>query len=58
MKIVGINDEFSSDHRQTWHIFSDPFEYYCGEEDTAGGQSMLKHKAAELLLEEKKIIRV
>ena len=43
---------------QTWEIFSDPFEYYCGEEDAAGGQSMLKHKATELLPEEKKIIRV
>ena len=43
---------------QTWDIFSDPFEYYCGEEDAAEGQSMVKHKATELLLEEKKIIRV
>ena len=49
---------FAFDHRQTWDIFSDPFEYYCGEEDIAGGQSMLKHKEVELLLEEKKIIKV
>ena len=34
------------------NFFSDPFEDYCGEEDAFGGQSMLKHKAAELLLEE------
>ena len=39
-------------------FFSDPFEDYCGEQDAAGGQRMLKHKAVELLLEEKKIIRV
>ena len=38
---------------------SDPFEYYCGEEDAVGGQSRIKkHKAAELLLKENKIIRV
>ena len=32
--------------------FSDPFEYYCSKEGAVGGQSMLKHKAEELLLEE------
>ena len=32
--------------------FSDPFEYYCGKEDAVGGQSMLKHKVAESLIEE------
>ena len=32
--------------------FSDPVEYYCGDEGAVGGQSMLKHKAAESLLEE------
>ena len=58
MEIIGINDEFSFDRRQTYEIFSDPFEDYCGEEDAAGGQSRVKHKASELLLEEKKIIRV
>ena len=34
------------------NFFSDPFEYYCSEEYAIGGQSMLKHKAAESLLEE------
>ena len=34
------------------NFFSDPFEYYCSEEDAVGGQSMLKHKAIESLLEE------
>ena len=33
-------------------IFSDPVEDYCGEEGAVGGQSMLKHKATESLLEE------
>ena len=33
-------------------IFLDPFEDYCGEKDAVGGQSMLKHKATESLLEE------
>ena len=33
-------------------FFSDPFEYFYGEENAVGRQSMLKHKAAELLLEE------
>ena len=32
--------------------FSDPAEDYCGEEGAVGGQSMLKHRAAESLLEE------
>ena len=32
--------------------FSDHIEYYCGEEGAVGGQSMLKHKATESLLEE------
>ena len=32
--------------------FLDPVEDYCGEEGAVGGQSMLKHKAAESLLEE------
>ena len=49
---------FSFVRRQTEEIFSDPFEDYCGEEDAAKGQSMVKHKAAELLLKEKKIIKV
>ena len=53
-----MNDEFSVDRKQTQEIFSDPFEDYCGKQDAAGGQSMLKHKEAELLLEEKKIIKV
>ena len=30
----------------------DPFEDYHGKEDAVGRQSMLKHKAAESLLEE------
>ena len=34
--------------------FSNPVEYYCGEEGAIGGQSMLKHEAAESLLEEEK----
>ena len=59
MKIVRINDEFSFDRRHTWEFFSDPFEDYCGKEDVVGGQSKIKkHKVAELLLEENKIIRV
>ena len=32
--------------------FSDIIEYYCGEEGVVEGQSMLKYKAAESLLEE------
>ena len=32
--------------------FLDPIEDSCGEEGAFGGQSMLKHKAAESLLEE------
>ena len=32
--------------------FLDLIEDYCGEEGVVGGQSMLKHKAAESLLEE------
>ena len=32
--------------------FSDPVEDYCGKEGAVEGQSMLKHKAAESLLEE------
>ena len=32
--------------------FSDPLEDYCGKEGAVEGQSMLKHKAAESLLEE------
>ena len=35
-----------------WQFFSDPFEDYCGKEGVVGGQSMLKHKVAESLLEE------
>ena len=35
--------------------FSDPVEDYCSEEGAVGGQSMLKHKAAESLLEEEKL---
>ena len=34
------------------NFFSNPFEHYCSEEDAVGGQSMLKHKVAELLIEE------
>ena len=33
-------------------IFSEPVEYYCDKEGAIGGQSMLKHKVAESLLEE------
>ena len=58
IKIVGINDEFSFDRRQTYEIFSDSFEDHCGEDDAAEGQSMVKHKAAELLLGEKKIMKI
>ena len=58
LKIVWINDEFSVDRRWTYEIFSNPFEDYCGEKDAAGGQSMLKHKEAELFLKEKKITKV
>ena len=32
--------------------FLDPIEDYCGEEGAVEGQSMLKDKAAESLLEE------
>ena len=32
--------------------FLDPVEYYCGKEGAVGGQSMLKHKPTESLLEE------
>ena len=40
-------------------FFSDPFEDDCDEEDAVGGQRRIKkHKAAELLLEQNKIIRV
>ena len=42
----------SFDRRYTWPFFSVPFEDYWGEEGAIGGQSTLKHKVAELLLEE------
>ena len=58
INIFRINDEFSFDRRQTLDIFSDPFEDHCGEQDAAEGQSMVKHKAAELLLGEKKIMKI
>ena len=58
IKIVKINDEFSFDRRQTWEIFSDPFEDHCGEEDAAEGKIMVKHKAAELPIGEKKIMKI
>ena len=58
INIVRINDEFSFDCRQTWDILSDPFEDHYGEEDAAEGQSMVKHKAAELSLEEKKMMKI
>ena len=32
--------------------FSDPVDDYCGKEGAVVGQSMLKHKVAESLLEE------
>ena len=32
--------------------FSDPVDDYCSKEGAVEGQSMLKHKAAESLLEE------
>ena len=32
--------------------FSNPTKYYCGKEGAFEGQSILKHKVAESLLEE------
>ena len=54
IKIVGINDDFLFDRRQTYEIFLNPFEDHCGEEDAAEGQSMVKHKTTELLLGKRK----
>ena len=53
-----MNDEFSFDRKNTQDIFSCPLEDHCGEQDAAEGQSMVKHKVAELLLGEKKIMKI
>ena len=45
-----MNSRFIADRHG--NFFSDPFEDYRGKEDAVGGQSTLKHKAAESLLKE------